>query len=140
MVLVKLLSSDTDNNEFTEKLPRARLGFPSGSVVKNLPAMQESQRTWIWSLGQENPLEEEMETHSSNFAWKIPWTEEPGRLWSMESQMVGYDWSDWACKHMHQVRSEVFICIESFDFNSNLVKDEELLQEVQGDTGWKWQI
>jgi len=45
--------------------------------VKNLPAMQE---TWVQSLGQEGPLEKEMETHSSVLAWKIPWTEEPGRL------------------------------------------------------------
>ena len=45
--------------------------------VKNLPAMKE---TWVQSLGQEDPLEEEMATHSSTIAWKIPWTEEPGRL------------------------------------------------------------
>ena len=44
-------------------------------VVKNLPAVQE---TWIQSLGQEDPPEEEMATHSSIFAWEIPWTEEPG--------------------------------------------------------------
>ena len=45
--------------------------------VKNLPAMQE---TWVWSLSQEDPLEKEMATHSSNLAWKTPWTEKPGRL------------------------------------------------------------
>jgi len=44
-------------------------------LVKNLPAMQE---TWIWFLGQEDPLEKEMATHSSTLAWRIPWTEEPG--------------------------------------------------------------
>ena len=44
--------------------------------VKNLPVVQE---TWVWSLGQEDPLEEEMATHSNIFAWRIPWTEEPGR-------------------------------------------------------------
>ena len=49
--------------------------FPGGTVVKNLPAMQELQ---VQSLGQEDPLEKEMATHSNNFAWKIPWTEEPG--------------------------------------------------------------
>ena len=49
-------------------------GFPSGSVVKNLPVMQE---IWVESLGQEVPLEKEMATHSS-IAWEIPWTEEPG--------------------------------------------------------------
>ena len=57
-------------------------------VVKNLPAMQE---TWVQSLGQENPLEKEMATHCSILAWKIPRTEEPGGLQSMESQRVGHD-------------------------------------------------
>ena len=44
--------------------------------------MQETQEKWVRSLGQQNPLEEEMATHSSILAWKIPWTEEPGRLQS----------------------------------------------------------
>ena len=52
-------------------------------LVKNLPAMQE---TWVQSLGCEDPLEKKMATHSSILAWKIPWTEEPGRLQSMGSQ------------------------------------------------------
>ena len=56
-------------------------------MVKNLPAMQETQ---VRSLGQEDPLEKEMATHSSIFAWRIPWTEEPGRLQSMRLQRVGY--------------------------------------------------
>ena len=42
--------------------------------------MQETQEMWVWSLGQKYPLEEEMAIHSSILAWKIPWTEEPGRL------------------------------------------------------------
>ena len=46
---------------------------------------------WVRSMGQEDPLEEEMATHSSNLAWKIPWTEEPGRLQSMGSRRVGQD-------------------------------------------------
>ena len=49
-------------------------------IVKNLPAIQE---TWLQSLGQNNPLEEGMATHSSILAWRIPWTEEPGGLQSM---------------------------------------------------------
>ena len=53
--------------------------------VKNLPAMQEIQETWARSLAWEDPLEEEMAPHSS-IAWKIPWTEEPGGLQSMESK------------------------------------------------------
>ena len=61
------------------------MGFPGGSVVKKkicLP-MQETQEMQVWSLGQEDPLEEEMATHSSILAWRIPWTEELGRLQSM---------------------------------------------------------
>ena len=62
------------------------MGFYNGSVVKNLPAMQETQDMQVQSPGQEDPLEEEMATHSSVLAWKIPWTEKPGGLQSMESQ------------------------------------------------------
>ena len=57
-------------------------------TVKNLPAMQE---TWVRFLGQEDPLEEGMATHSNILAWRIPWTEEPGRLQSIESLRVGHD-------------------------------------------------
>ena len=56
-------------------------------TVKHLPTMPETQ---VRSLGQEDPLEKEMATHSSIFAWKIPWTEKPGRLQSMGSQRVGH--------------------------------------------------
>ena len=62
------------------------MGFPSGSVVKNLPAKQEPQEMRVQSLGWEDPLEEGMATNSSILAWRIPWTEEPGRLQSMGSQ------------------------------------------------------
>ena len=54
----------------------------------NLPATQETQETWVQSLGWEDPLEEEMATHSSLLDWKIPWTGEPGGLQSMGSQKV----------------------------------------------------
>ena len=53
-------------------------GFPGGSVVKNLPAMQEMQETQVQYLGGEDALEEGMATHSSILIWRIPWTEEPG--------------------------------------------------------------
>ena len=56
------------------------MGFSGGSVVKNLLAVQESQEMQFQSLGWEDPLEEGMATHSSILAWRIPWTEEPGRL------------------------------------------------------------
>ena len=59
-------------------------------MVKRLPAVRE---TWVQSLGWEDPLEKEMATHSSTLAWKILWTEEPGRLPSMGSQRVRHDWA-----------------------------------------------
>ena len=68
------------------------MGFPSVSAVKNLPAMQEMQETQVLSLGQEDPREEEMATHSSILAWEIPWTEEPDGLqstgWQSQSTAV----------------------------------------------------
>ena len=57
-------------------------------TVKRLPTMQE---TWVQSLGQEEPLEKEMATHSSTLAWRIPWTEESCGLQSVGSQRVGHD-------------------------------------------------
>ena len=56
---------------------------------------------WVQSLAQEDPLEEDMATHSRILAWEIPWTEEPGRLWSIGSQRVGHNWSDLARTHTH---------------------------------------
>ena len=63
-------------------------GFPGGTAVKNLPSVLEMQ---VQSLGWEDPLEKKMATHSSILAWRIPWTEEPGRLQLMGSQRVGYN-------------------------------------------------
>ena len=62
--------------------------YKAAQSVKNLPAVQE---TGIRSLGWEDSLEKEMATHSSIPAWKISWTEKPGRLQSMGSQRVGHD-------------------------------------------------
>ena len=58
--------------------------------LENLPAMQETRETWVQSLDQEDPLKKEMATHSSIFAWEIPWTEEP-ELQSIGSQRVGHN-------------------------------------------------
>ena len=67
-----------------KKLPRYIIKLSSlvAQMVKNLPAMWE---TWVWSLGWEDPLEEGMAAHSSILAWRIPWTEEPGRLQTVRS-------------------------------------------------------
>ena len=64
--------------------------FPVVQMVKNLPTVQE---TWVQSLGQKYPLENGMEIHSSILAWRIPRTEEPGRLQVTGSQRVGHDWA-----------------------------------------------
>ena len=67
------------------------LGFPSGSEVKNQPAMKKLQKMQVQSLGWQDSLEEGMATHSNILAWRIPWTEETGELQSIGSQRVGHD-------------------------------------------------
>ena len=82
----------------TGKCPGEEIWYPLqyswaslvAQMLKNLPAMWE---TWVWSLSPEDPLEEGMATHSSVLAWRIPWTENPGGLQSMESLRVGQDWA-----------------------------------------------
>ena len=66
------------------------MGFPSDSVLKNSPAVQEPQKAQVRSLGQEDPLEEGIATHSSVLAWRIPWTEVPDGLESIWLQ-VGHN-------------------------------------------------
>ena len=69
------------------------IGSMVTQTVKNLPEVQETQ---MWFLSWKDPLEEEMATRSSIFAWRIPWTEEPGRLQPMGPQRVGHNWAWWA--------------------------------------------
>ena len=71
------------------QLDKKLLDLPVAQVVKNLLAIQE---THFSSLGQEDPLEKGMATHSSTLAWRMPWIEKPGRLQSVGSQRVGHDW------------------------------------------------
>ena len=59
-------------------------------MVKNLPAMPETQETWVRSLGREDPLKEEPASDPSILAWRIPWTEEPGGVQPMGSQRAGH--------------------------------------------------
>ena len=66
-------------------------GFPSDTVMKNPPAMQESLETQVRSLVSEDPLEEGMAPHSNILAWRTPWTEEPGGLWSTSSQRIRHN-------------------------------------------------
>ena len=72
---------------------KCTVGFPGGALVKNSAANAGDVRDGVWSLSWEDPLEEEMTTHSSILAWKIPWTEEPHGLPSMGSQVVRHDWA-----------------------------------------------
>ena len=109
------------------------LGFFSGAslvaqTIKNLPGMQETQ---VWSLGQKDSLEKEMATHCSILAWKIPWTEETGRLQAMGLQTVGHDWATntclhrfflWKCvSHSLWVTLCILFCNLSFFLSSNLM-------------------
>ena len=82
-------------------------GFFGGLVVKNPPALQEPQETQVRSLDQEDSPEEGMPTNSRILAWRIPWTEEPERLWSMESQRVRHDWSDSAGRQAEAVENMI---------------------------------
>ena len=78
--------------------------------VKRFPTMWE---TWVRSLGQKDPLEKEMATHSSTLAWKIPWTEKPSRLQSMRSQRVKHNWVTKIFTHsLHWVDSKEIIKIK----------------------------
>ena len=76
----------------TERLTHTHMVLKGASLVaqmvKNLPAVL---KTWVQSLGQEDPLEEEMATHSTVLAWRSPWTEEPGKLQSMGLHRVRHD-------------------------------------------------
>ena len=78
-----MLLDITLSNDF----PRIK-DFPIAQMVKNLPVRQETR---VQSLGWEVPLEKGMAIHSSSLAWRIPWTEKPGRLQSVGSQRVGHD-------------------------------------------------
>ena len=80
-------------------------------TVKNLPAIQE---IWVRSLGQEDPLEKAIATYSSNFAWRIPWTEEPGGLQSLGLQRVRHD-----------------LAINIFTFTLNQTVERILAQDAQ---------
>jgi len=95
------ISKGTLKNVFS--VAKLYYGLRGGAVVKNPPAMQEMQETRVWSLGWEGPLEEEVATHSSILAWRIPWIEEPGGLQSLGSQRVRQDWA--RMSHISHIKS-----------------------------------
>ena len=89
-ILNKILADQTQQciKRIKTQKKRGGVGFPVSSAVKNPPEMQEM---WVQSLGQEDPLEKAMATHSSILAWRIPWTEKPAGLQSMGLQRVRHD-------------------------------------------------
>ena len=82
---------EREESRYKKRIFKVTQGFLMSQWVKNPPAMQETQETWIQLLGGEDTLEGEMATHSSTLAYKISWTEEPCRLQSMGSQRVGHN-------------------------------------------------
>ena len=93
-------------------------------MVKNLSAMQETQ---VWTLGPEDPLEEEMAAHSSIPAWEIPWTEEPGGLQSMGSQ-----------KSWTQLSNSATICLYQASLVAQTVKNLPAMQDTRvRSLGWE---
>ena len=77
------------------------MGFPGGTSGKEPTCQHKMWEMQVRSLGQEDSLEEGMATHSSILAWRIPWTEEPGRLQSIESQRVRHDWSNFSSTNLN---------------------------------------
>ena len=99
---------------------RVSLGLPGGSVASILLPMQEMR---VGSLGQEDPLEKEMATHSSTLAWGIPWTEEPGGLQSMGSQRAGHDLAS-----TQQQQYKVFLPMVSLDSSASFLSQVSLFK------------
>ena len=113
-------------------------GFPCGSAVKNLPEMQESQEIDVGpNLSWEDPLEEDMATHSSIFAWRIPWTEEPGRPQSIVSQRVRHDQSNSAL-NMHQLSTLNEDGITLLQLQSYWAFLTEVFQKSHVDSATQW--
>ena len=93
-------------------------------MIKSLPAMRETR---VRYLGWEDPLEKEMATHSSTLAWKIPWTEEPGRLQSMGSQRVGHDRATSLNSHWYYAFYFLCLCFLGIQYTLNIIKSKDLL-------------
>ena len=119
--------------------------------------MQETQQIWVWSLGWGGPLEEGMAIHSSILAWRIPWTEKPGRLWPMGSQRVEHDWSDlvtrqqflvvnpsiMACSHRFFFVLKTFriYSLSNFQIYNTVLKLEEVIEfQLSYTKSWKMML
>ena len=93
--------------------------------------MQETKEMWLPSLGQEDPLKIGTATHSSILAWRIPWTEEPGRLQSMGLQRLRHDWSDLGCMHTENEVYPIYTSLYVPGFMSTCSKNTQLLEDYQ---------
>ena len=102
----KKLGKMLNDERPTLKVGKSSLkGFSGVSAVKKPPAVQEQKEMQVPPLDQEEPLEQEMATHSSILAWRIPRTEEPGGVQSMGSQRIRRDWSNLAHTHKAGLKS-----------------------------------
>ena len=111
-------------------------------LVKNPPAMQEMQEKWVWFLGWDDPLEKAMATHSSIFAWRNPWTEEPGRLQFMGLQRVRHDW---ACTHGSSIFSFLrnliqFSTVIALIYISNISSQMFLFLQILANICYLWSV
>ena len=123
------------------------MGFRCSSAVKNMPAMQE---TLVRSLGQEDPLEKGMATHSSILAWRIPWIEGPGGLPSMGSQRVGHEHALTHTRvhtHTHTIINTNYRLYETdfimqfillYNFNNSITSPQKALCFGSGRQGISW--
>ena len=107
------------------------MGLLVAQTVKYPPAMWE---TWVWSLGQEDPLEEGMATHSSILAWRIPWTEEPGVLQSMGSHRVRHNFHRAAA--LRKIRNKQATVLHGYPKNQGMlfrtfIKSEKAITESE---------
>ena len=113
--------------------------------LNNLPAMQETQEMQIQSLVREDPLLKSMATHSTILAWRVPWTEEPGGLWSIGLQIIGRDlsdlWHDLAHTHAHMLlyynlsaKSEFSFCYNTHYIYDTILKVRycEVIKNTEG--------
>ena len=109
------------------------MGFPDGSVVKNLPANAGDS---VQSLDQEDPLEKEMATHSCILAWRIPWTEEPCEIQSMGSQEMRYDL---VTKHFYFHNTRLKKCPKCKDRRQKEEKDVRKDKKIQKPAQDSWE-
>ena len=99
-------------------------------VAQTVKCLSTTWETRVQSLVWEDPLEKEVAIHSSTIAWKIPWTEEPGRLQSMGSQRVGHDWATSLHSRVHLAP-----CLENTN-NTYIIQVQHLVEQGRELLGW----